>query len=138
VDIHFPPAGIFHNFAFFSIDKRFPLHARKVMHGCWGFGQLALTKFLVIVDKDVDVRNEQEVLWILGNHVDPERDVEIVRGPLDILDHAAPVAGAGSKMGFDATRKWTSEGARAPYPEAVATTPEIAGKILRRWKEYGL
>ncbi len=77
VDMHFPAAGIFHNIVFVSIDKRYPGHARKIMHAFWGLGQLMFSKCIVVVDKDVNVQDEAEVAWIAGTHVDPSRDIEI-------------------------------------------------------------
>ena len=105
VDMHFPAAGIFHNFALISIDKRYPGHARKIMSACWGLGQLMFSKCVVIVDKDVNVQDPAEVAWVVGTHVDPLRDIEIVKGPVDDLDDAALIPAYGGKMGVDATRK---------------------------------
>ena len=81
VDMHFPAAGIFHNFVLVSIDKRYPGHARKIMSAFWGLGQLMFSKCIVVVDKDVNVQDEAEVAWIAGTHVDPSRDIQIVTGP---------------------------------------------------------
>ena len=81
VDMHFPAAGIFHNLVLVSIDKRYPGHARKIMHAFWGLGQLMFSKVVVVVDKDVDVQNEAEVAWIVGTHMDPQRDIQFTRGP---------------------------------------------------------
>ena len=97
VDMNLPLFGVFHNFALVSIDKRYPYHAKKIMHSLWGLGQLMFSKIIIVVDKDVDVQNVDEVLFRVGSNVDPKRDVTIVEGPVDVLDHAAPLMGAGSK-----------------------------------------
>ena len=137
VDMHFPAPGIFHNLVLISIDKRYPGHARKIMSACWGLGQLMFSKCIVVVDKDVDVQNEAEVAWIVGTHVDPSRDVEIVKGPVDDLDAAAILPAFGGKMGIDATRKWPSEGVTREFPRRLKTT-ERAAKIAEDiWRRIG-
>ncbi|MCP3902162.1 MAG: UbiD family decarboxylase [Planctomycetes bacterium] len=108
-DYHLPTFGCFHNCAFVRIRKEYPLQARRVMHSIWGAGQMAWTKMIVVVDEDVDVHDETAVLRALCERCHFVRDVEIVNGPLDILDHAAPRLGAGHKIGFDATRAWPGE-----------------------------
>ena len=110
VDMHFPAEGIFHNLVILSIDKRYPGHARKIMHACWGLGQLMFSKTIIVVDKDVNVHDLSEVAWIVGTHMDPMRDVQMTKGPVDDLDDAAELPAYGGKMGIDATRKWASEG----------------------------
>jgi len=127
VDMHFPAEGIFHNLVIISIDKRYPGHARKIMSAVWGLGQLMFSKTVVIVDKDVDVHNVREVAWIVGTHMDPSRDVQMTKGPLDDLDDACDIPAYGGKMGIDATRKWPSEGYTRTWPARVRTT-EAAGK----------
>jgi 4-hydroxy-3-polyprenylbenzoate decarboxylase len=135
VDMHFPAAGIFHNLVFVSIDKRYPGHARKIMHAFWGLGQLMFSKCIVVVDKDVDVQNEAEVAWIAGTHVDPSRDLEVVRGPVDDLDDAAIAPAFGGKMGIDATRKWPSEGFTREWPTRLATAPAAARRANEIWEK---
>ena len=108
-DYHLPQFGCFHNCAFIKIRKAYPLQARRVMHAVWGAGQMAWTKFIVVVDDDVNVHDEEAVLRAMFTHCHFGRDLELVNGPLDILDHAAPRLGAGHKMGFDATRKIRGE-----------------------------
>jgi 4-hydroxy-3-polyprenylbenzoate decarboxylase len=137
VDMHFPAAGIFHNLVLISIDKRYPGHARKIMSACWGLGQLMFSKCIVVVDKDVDVQNEAEVAWIVGTHVDPSRDVEIVKGPVDDLDAAAILPAFGGKMGIDATRKWPSEGVTREFPRRLKTTDAAAKKAEDLWRRIG-
>lgn len=108
-DYDLPMFGAFHNCAFVKIRKQYPLHARRVMHAIWGAGQMAWTKTIFVVDEDVDVHDASAVLRACAERCDPALDIETVRGPLDILDHAAPVLGGGTKMGFDCTRTWPGE-----------------------------
>ncbi|MDH3590678.1 MAG: UbiD family decarboxylase, partial [Planctomycetota bacterium] len=108
-DYHLPMFGCFHNCAFVRIKKEYPLQARRVMSAIWGAGQMAWTKVIVVVDEDVDVHDEAAVWRALFEHADFRRDLELVNGPLDILDHAAPRLGAGGKLGIDATRKVAGE-----------------------------
>ncbi|MBC7834869.1 MAG: UbiD family decarboxylase [Phycisphaerales bacterium] len=105
IDYDLPIFGAFHNAAFIKIRKEYPLHARRVMHAIWGAGQMSWTKVIAVVDDDVDVHDSAAVMRAVGEQCVPARDTELVRGPLDILDHAAPFLGAGGKLGLDATRK---------------------------------
>jgi len=134
VDMHFPAEGIFHNLVLISIDKRYPGHARKIMHAVWGLGQLMFSKTIVVVDKDVDVHDLREVAWIVGTHIDPARDVQITKGPVDDLDDAAEMPAFGGKMGIDATRKWASEGYTRVWPPRIRTTEEAARRAADIWK----
>jgi 4-hydroxy-3-polyprenylbenzoate decarboxylase len=133
VDMHFPAEGIFHNLVIVSIDKRYPGHARKIMHAFWGLGQLMFSKTIVVVDRDVDVHDLRQVTWVAGTHVDPERDVEITRGPVDDLDDAAALPAYGGKMGIDATRKWASEGYARKWPRRIATTEAAGRRAAEIW-----
>ncbi|MEO0512971.1 MAG: UbiD family decarboxylase domain-containing protein [Planctomycetota bacterium] len=108
-DYDLPMFGAFHNAAFLQIGKHYPLQARRVMHAVWGAGQMAWTKNLFVVDDSVDVHDTLAVLRAAAENCVPGRDLEIVRGPLDILDHAAPRLGAGAKLGFDCTPRWDGE-----------------------------
>jgi len=138
VDMNLPWEGVFHNCAIVSIDKRYPGQARKVMSAIWGLGQLMFTKFAIIVDKEVDVHNLSEVaLHVFGN-TDPRRDMMFVDGPLDILDHACPILGYGSKVGIDATRKWRAEGFTREWPEPIVMSADVKALVDARWEEYGL
>ena len=137
VDMNLPVEGIFHNVALFSIDKRYPGHARKVMSAVWGMGLLMFSKFVVVFDADVNIQDPSEVVWRIGNNVDPRRDTMIVEGPVDALEHASPVPHYGSKMGVDATRKWASEGFAREWPEDIRMDGDIVELVTRRWKEYG-
>jgi 4-hydroxy-3-polyprenylbenzoate decarboxylase len=133
VDMHFPAEGIFHNLVLVSIDKRFPGHARKIMNAFWGLGQLMFSKTIIVVDKDVDVQDPREVAWIVGTHMDPMRDVQMTRGPVDDLDDAADLPAYGGKMGIDATRKWASEGYTRRWPARVRTTEAAGARALQIW-----
>ena len=137
VDMHFPAEGIFHNLVLVSIDKRYPGHARKIMNAFWGLGQLMFSKIIVVVDKDVNVQDPREVAWIVGTHMDPLRDVQMTKGPVDDLDDAADVPAYGGKMGIDATRKWASEGYTRSWPARVSTTEEAGRRALEVWKRLG-
>jgi len=138
VDIDLPVHGVFHNLAIVSIKKEYPAHARKIMHGLWGLGQMMFTKIIVVVDHNVNVHDPAEVAWIAGNHIDPKRDVIFVEGPVDVLDHAAPLMGYGSKMGIDATRKWPGEGFEREWPEAIVMDEKTKKYIDAIWEKLGI
>ncbi len=137
VDINLPLEGVFHNIALVSIDKRYPGHPRKVMYALWGMGQMSFTKMIVVVDKWVNVQDPSEVVWRIGNNVDPRRDVVILEGPLDVLEHASPIPAYGGKMGIDATKKLPSEGFQRKWPDDIEMSPEIIDLVTKRWTEYG-
>jgi 4-hydroxy-3-polyprenylbenzoate decarboxylase len=135
VDMHFPAAGIFHNIVLVSIDKRYPGHARKIMNAFWGLGQLMFSKCIVVVDKDVNVQDENEVAWIAGTHVDPSRDLLVTTGPVDDLDDASILPAFGGKMGIDATRKWPSEGVTREFPKRLVTSEGAARRAAAVWEK---
>jgi 4-hydroxy-3-polyprenylbenzoate decarboxylase len=138
VDLNLPIAGAFHNLAIVSIRKQYPGHARKVMHTIWGLGQLANTKVIIVVDEEVNVQDLDEVLWRVGNHIDPERDMQFTLGPVDILDHASRLPNYGSKMGIDATRKWPGEGFARPWPEVIRMSGDVKRRVDALWQAAGL
>jgi 4-hydroxy-3-polyprenylbenzoate decarboxylase len=138
LDYALPISGVFHNCAFIKIRKEYPYQARRVMHAIWGAGQMSFTKFIVVVDQHVNVHDEQDVLFHLFSNCDPARDTEIVHGPVDILDHASPDLGAGSKIGFDATVKLPAEGKVRPWPQELEFDDATKQLIEKRWREYGL
>lgn len=142
LDYDLPMFGCFHNCAFIKIKKEYPLQARRVMHAIWGAGQMAWTKAIVVVDEDVDVHDHEAVLFHLLSNADPGRDIEIVNGPLDILDHAAPRLGAGCKIGLDATRKWPGEEVNGQpvrdWPTLLNMNEDIKARVSERWGEFGL
>lgn len=129
VDLALPAEGVFHNLVFASIRKTYPMQAYKVMHGLWGMGQMMFTKYIVVVDEDVDVHNTSEVLFHLCANTDPQRDSIVTRGPADVLDHATPQIGSGSKLGMDATRKLPGEGHTRKWPPIIAMDPEIRKRV---------
>ncbi|HHW60424.1 MAG TPA: menaquinone biosynthesis decarboxylase [Syntrophomonadaceae bacterium] len=137
IDMHLPMEGVFHNCVIVSIKKSFPGHARKVMNSLWGMGQMMFAKYIIVVDADVNVQNVSEVMWKVFNNVDPRRDTMIVDGPLEVLDHSAPLPLYGSKMGIDATKKWIEEGHTRQWPEDIVMSREIIEQVTRRWSEYG-
>jgi 4-hydroxy-3-polyprenylbenzoate decarboxylase len=138
LDYSLPISGVFHNCAFIKIRKEYPFQARRVMHAIWGAGQMSFTKFIIVVDEHVNVHHEQDVLFHLFSNCDPQRDSEIVHGPVDILDHASPEMGAGSKIGFDATAKWPAEGKVRAWPTELRFDEATRQLVERRWNEYGL
>ena len=138
VDMNLPVHGVFHNLAIISIKKEYPAQARKVMHALWGLGQMMFTKTLIIVDHDVNIHDLSEVTWVVGNNIDPKRDTVFVDGPVDVLDHAAPALGFGSKMGIDATRKWRSEGYEREWPGAIVMDEKTRRYIDSIWEKLGI
>ena len=134
--------GAFHNCAFIKIRKEYPLQARRIMHAIWGAGQMAWTKMIVVVDHDVDVHDVDDVMFRVAANVDPGRDLEIVNGPLDILDHAAPRLGAGHKLGLDATAKIPGEEVGGnpirDWPPILTMSKAVRDRIDQRWSELGL
>jgi len=138
VDYHMPAYGIFHNLVFVAIDKQFPGHAYKVMNALWGAGLMSLAKVLVVVDKDVNVRNPDEAWWVALNNIDPERDVRFTKGPVDVLDHASRAFTYGSKMGIDATRKWPEEGFDREWPEVITMDDETKARVDAMWGQLGI
>jgi 4-hydroxy-3-polyprenylbenzoate decarboxylase len=137
LDIHFPTAGVFRNLVFAKIDKQMPGQARKVMNALWSLPMLSTTKIVIVVDKDVDVRDEDQVWFHVGANVHPGRDVAFWEGPTHTSDHAAPTRGLGYKMGIDATRKSRDENHPRAWPELLESSEEIRDRVSRRWTEYG-
>lgn len=127
-DYDLPMYGAFHNAAFLRVRKHYPMHARRLMHAVWGAGQMSWTKTITVVDDDVDVHDTMAVLRAVGEHALPARDMERVRGPIDILDHATPFLGAGTKLGIDATRK-CGEAEMHRHVEGLAAELCAAGSI---------
>lgn len=135
VDLHMPAAGVFHNLVIVSIRKRYPGQARKVIFGLWGLGLMMLAKAIVVVDEEINVRNLQEVAWYALGNVDWKRDVVIVEGPVDHLDHASSHHSFGGKIGIDATAKLPEEGHNRPWPEVVRMSEEIKRVVDEKWPE---
>jgi 4-hydroxy-3-polyprenylbenzoate decarboxylase len=140
VDYDLPEAGVFHNCAIVSIDKRFPKHAHKVMNAIWGAGLLSLSKLIVVVDADCDVHDYSDVAWRAFGNVDYAHDVVHMTGPVDHLDHASYEQFYGGKLGVDATAKWPNEGYRREggWPQACTLDAATEELVATRWREYGL
>ncbi|MCS7090636.1 MAG: UbiD family decarboxylase [Verrucomicrobiota bacterium] len=129
VDMALPAEGVFHNLVFVSIKKSYPMQAYKIMHGLWGMGQMMFTKYIIVVDDHVNVHNTREVLFHLCANTDPQRDCLFTRGPADVLDHATPEIGIGTKLGIDATRKLPGEGFKRPWPPLIQMDPAVQERI---------
>lgn len=129
VDIALPAEGTFHNLVFVSIKKTYPMQAYKIMHGLWGMGQMMFTKYIVVVDDDVDVHNTSEVLFRLCANTDPQRDSIFTKGPADVLDHATSEIAIGSKLGIDATKKLPGEGFQRPWPPLIKMDAAVKAKV---------
>lgn len=138
LDINLPLEGVFHNLAFVSIDKRYPGHAKKVMHALWGLGQMMFCKIICVFDREVNVQDLSHVLWRLGNNVDPRRDIVFVDGPVDALDHASPLPHYGSKMGIDCTRKWPEEGFTRRWPDVIEMDLDVVDRVNKMWHKLGI
>jgi 4-hydroxy-3-polyprenylbenzoate decarboxylase len=139
VDFYLPPEGCSYRLAVVSMKKQYPGHAKRVMFGIWSFlRQFMYTKFVVVTDDDVDVRDWKEVVWAVTTRVDAARDTLIAEHtPIDYLDFASPVAGLGSKLGIDATAKWPGETSRS-WGRPIAMDPAVKRRVDELWRELGL
>ena len=139
VDFYLAPEGCSYRIACVSMKKQYPGHAKRVMFGIWSFlRQFMYTKFIIVTDDDVNVRDWKEVIWALTTRVDPRRDTLIADNtPVDSLDFASPVAGLGSKMGIDATNKWPAETDRK-WGAPIAMSEEVRRRVDALWRELGL
>jgi 4-hydroxy-3-polyprenylbenzoate decarboxylase len=129
VDLALPAEGVFHNLVFVSIKKTFPMQAYKVMHGLWGMGQMMFTKYIVVVDEDVNVHNTREVLFRLCANTEPHRDAIFTKGPADVLDHATTEFATGSKLGIDATHKLPGEGHHRGWPPLIRMDASVKTEV---------
>ena len=129
VDLALPAEGVFHNLVFVSIKKTYPMQAFKIMHGLWGMGQMMFSKYIVVVDADVNVHNTSEVLFRLCANTDPQRDSIFTKGPADVLDHATSDLAVGTKMGIDATHKLPGEGHKRGWPPLIRMDPAVKKRI---------
>ena len=138
-DFYLPPEGCSYRLAVASLKKQYPGHAKRVMFGIWSYlRQFMYTKFIVVVDEDIDIRDWKEVVWAISTRVDPARDSLIAENtPIDYLDFASPVAGLGSKMGIDATSKWPGETARK-WGTPIRMDDSVKKKVDAMWKDLGL
>ena len=139
VDFYLPPEGCSYRLAVVSMKKQYPGHAKRVMFGVWSYlRQFMYTKFIVVCDEDIDVRNWKEVVWAISTRVDPARDLLIAEStPIDYLDFASPVAGLGSKLGVDATNKWPGETARR-WGRTIVMDDAVKRRVDSMWRELGL
>jgi 4-hydroxy-3-polyprenylbenzoate decarboxylase len=137
-DVNMPAEGVFHNLVIVSIRKRYPGHARKVMTALWGMGLMALAKTIVVVSEHVNVHDLSEIAWRATGNIDPRRDLMILEGPMDDLDHAALRHRFGGKLGVDATEKGPLDDVVQPWPDEILMSDEIRELVMRRWKDYGL
>ena len=139
VDFYLPPEGCSYRVACVSMKKQYPGHAKRVMFGVWSFlRQFMYTKFVIVTDDDIDVRDWQDVIWAMTTRMDPARDTTIVENtPIDYLDFASPVSGLGGKIGFDATNKWRGETARE-WGRPIRMTDAVRQRIDVLWKDLGI
>lgn len=138
-DFYLPPEGCSYRMAVVQMKKSYPGHAKRIMFGIWSFlRQFMYTKFIIVVDEDVDIRAWEEVIWAMTTRVDPMRDTLLVDNtPIDYLDFASPVSGLGSKMGMDATNKWPGETSRA-WGRPIAMSADVKGRVDKIWQDLGL
>ncbi len=138
-DFYLPPEGCSYRMAIVAMRKQYPGHAKRVMFGVWSFlRQFMYTKFIVVVDEDVDIRDWKEVIWAITTRMDAIRDTTIVdQTPIDYLDFASPVAGLGSKMGLDATNKWPGETTRE-WGRPIAMDADVKKRVDEMWGGLGL
>lgn len=139
VDFYLPPEGCSYRMAVVSMKKQYAGHAKRVMMGVWSFlRQFMYTKFVIVVDDDVNVRSWDDVIWAITTRMDPARDTTLVENtPIDYLDFASPVSGLGSKMGMDATNKWPGETTRE-WGTPIVKDPQVVKRIDEIWSELGL
>jgi len=139
IDFYLPPEGCSYRIAVVSMKKQYPGHAKRVMMGVWSFlRQFMYTKFIIVTDDDVDVRNWEDVIWAMTTRMDPARDSVIIENtPIDYLDFASPVSGLGSKIGFDATSKFPGETSRE-WGTPIAMSADVKAKIDDIWDELGI
>lgn len=139
IDFYLPPEGCSYRLAVVSMKKQYPGHAKRVMMGVWSFlRQFMYTKFVIVVDDDVNIRSWEDVIWAITTRMDPSRDTVLIENtPIDYLDFASPVSGLGSKMGMDATNKFKGETQRE-WGKPIAMTDEVKARVDDLWKELGL
>jgi 4-hydroxy-3-polyprenylbenzoate decarboxylase len=139
VDFYLPPEGCSYRLAVVSMKKQYPGHAKRVMMGVWSFlRQFMYTKFVIVVDDDVNIRSWDDVIWAVTTRMDPIRDTVLIDNtPIDYLDFASPVSGLGSKMGMDATNKIEGETTRK-WGETIAMTDEVKARVDKLWQELGI
>jgi 4-hydroxy-3-polyprenylbenzoate decarboxylase len=139
VDFYLPPEGCSYRMAVVSINKQYPGHAKRVMLGVWSFlRQFMYTKFVIVVDNDINARDWKDVIWAMTTRMDPARDTTVIENtPIDYLDFASPISGLGSKMGFDATNKWKGETQRE-WGTPITMDDEIKKRIDEMWDDLSI
>jgi len=139
IDFYLPPEGCSYRMAVVSMKKQYPGHAKRVMMGVWSFlRQFMYTKFIIVVDDDINTRNWNDVIWAMTTRMDPGRDTTIIENtPIDYLDFASPVSGLGSKIGFDATNKWQGETDRE-WGDPIVMDEDVKKRVDDLWDEMGL
>jgi len=139
VDFWLPPEGCSYRIAVVSIKKAYPGHAKRIMMAVWSYlRQFMYTKFVIVVDDDIDARDWKDVMWAIATRMDPARDITVIeRTPIDYLDFAAPESGLGGKIGLDATNKWPPETTR-DWGRKIAMDPAIVALVTEKWPSYGL
>lgn len=139
IDFYLPPEGCSYRMACVSMRKQYPGHAKRVMFGVWSFlRQFMYTKFVIVTDDDVNVRDWKDVVWAMTTRMDPARDITLVENtPIDYLDFASPVSGLGSKIGFDATGKWPGETQRE-WGRPIRMSPEVKARVDAMWDQLGI
>ncbi|MBA3581444.1 MAG: 4-hydroxy-3-polyprenylbenzoate decarboxylase [Gammaproteobacteria bacterium] len=139
IDFYLPPEGCSYRVAVVSMRKEYPGHAKRVMMGVWSFlRQFMYTKFVIVVDEDVNPRDWQDVIWAISTRMDPARDTVIIENtPIDYLDFASPVAGLGSKMGMDATNKWPGETQRE-WGKPISMDVNVKKRVDELWDKLGI
>jgi len=138
-DFYLPPEGCSYRLAVVSMRKQYPGHAKRVMMGVWSFlRQFMYTKFVIVVDEDVNTRDWQDVIWAITTRMDPARDTVLVENtPIDYLDFASPVSGLGSKMGLDATNKWPGETDRE-WGRPIVMDADVKARVDAIWETLGI
>jgi 4-hydroxy-3-polyprenylbenzoate decarboxylase len=138
-DFYLPPEGCSYRVAVVSIEKQYAGHAKRVMMGVWSFlRQFMYTKFVIVVDSDVDTRDWRDVIWAMTTRMDPVRDITLIdHTPIDYLDFASPVSGLGSKVGFDATNKWPGETQRE-WGRPIVMAQAVKERVDALWPQLGL
>jgi 4-hydroxy-3-polyprenylbenzoate decarboxylase len=139
VDFWLPPEGCSYRIAIVSMKKAYPGHAKRVMMGVWSFlRQFVYTKFVIVVDDDIDARDWKDVMWAVSTRMDPARDITVIENtPIDYLDFASPQSGLGGKIGLDATNKWPPETQRE-WGRQIRMSDDIVAEVTAKWASYGL
>jgi len=139
VDFWLPPEGCSYRIAVVSMKKAYPCHAKRVMMAVWSYlRQFMYTKWVIVVDDDIDARNWKDVMWAISTRMDPARDITVIENtPIDYLDFASPESGLGSKIGLDATNKWPPE-IKREWGRLIRMDDDIVRTVSEKWPRLGL